>query len=300
MLWMLGAIIFILFGYIYALRKQVRSIDKQLQIRASSDVTSPVQLQLFDRQLNELVAKLNDVLASEQKTRFQSREEQQYYKEMISNISHDFRTPLTAVKGYQQLLLKEQFTVEQRDKLLVAQSHVLYLEKLLETFFEYSYLLSQRDEPMCTIVRLDVIVEEFVAGYYTQFEDKGIAVDIISSGQDVLLSSDEGMLRRIVQNLLQNALQHSHYDVCVRLWQDKDFTYVSVENRVDDVEGMSPEQLFDRFFTNDQSRRRSSGLGLSIVRLLSERLGGSAVAILTGNMLTFTVKILNEEKRASS
>ncbi|MER1999507.1 MAG: HAMP domain-containing sensor histidine kinase [Lysinibacillus sp.] len=282
------------------MQRQIRAISRQLLLRQKSDSMSPVQLQLFDASLNKLVEQVNEVLIKEQTTRRLSREEQQYYKEMISNISHDFRTPLTAVKGYQQLLLKDSLQEQQREKVRIAQSHVFNLERLLETFFEYSYLLSQRDEPVYAPVRFDVLVEEYVAGLYTQFENKGIAIEVIAGDSQLVLMSDEGMLRRIIQNLLQNALQHSSYYVRVRFWQDETFCYVSVENRVDDLEAFSPEQLFERFYTKDKTRRKSSGLGLSIVRLLSERLGGSAVSTFRGSNLVFIVKVLNEQKPAIS
>lgn len=293
MQWLLTGVIIILIIYIGMIRKQIRNISQQMSVRIVKEVNSPVQLELFDTQLNELVVKVNEILALEQKTRQQILLDQQYYKEMISNISHDFRTPLTAVKGYQQLLLKEPLTDEQREKLQVANSHVINLEGLLETFFEYSYLLSQREEPQIEQVRLDLIVEEYVAGLYTQFEQKGISVEIVAEDGSLLLNSDSSMLRRIVQNLLTNALQHSEYAVTVQFSQDETYTYFSVRNRVDHIELIHPEQLFERFYTKDRTRKHSSGLGLSIVRLLSERLGGSATATIEGDYLVFTIKLLN-------
>lgn len=296
MQWLLAGVIIILIIYIRMIRKQIRNISQQMSVRIVKEVNSPVQLELFDTQLNELVIKVNEILALEQKTRQQSVLDQQYYKEMISNISHDFRTPLTAVKGYQQLLLKEPLTDDQREKLQVANSHVKNLEGLLETFFEYSYLLSQREELQIEPVRLDLIVEEYVAGLYTQFEQKGISVEIVAEDGPLQLNSDASMLRRIVQNLLTNALQHSEYAVTVQFLHDETYTYFSVRNRVDDIELIHPEQLFERFYTKDRTRKRSSGLGLSIVRLLSERLGGSATAAIEGHHLVFTIKLLNNGK----
>ncbi|AIQ65432.1 hypothetical protein PSTEL_22275 [Paenibacillus stellifer] len=291
MMWLFIFIILVQLGYIYYVHRQLRAINVQLGQRMRQKSDQPIRLQLMNRELNQLVKKINQVLQQEMKMRQLSKQEQLYYKEMISNISHDFRTPLTSIKGYQQLIAKGPLNDEQRHKLSIANAHVQNLEHLLETFFEYSYLLSHHNEPQTGHVPLNLIIEEYVAAFYTQFEAKGIGVKLIGSSSIIAMQSDEGMIRRILQNLIQNALQHSEDDVEIRYWQEIEFTYITFKNRIQPQENFSPEQLFDRFYTIDRTRKRNSGLGLSIVRLLSEKLGGSAHAVMENGHLRFIIKL---------
>lgn len=296
-MWMLVVVIGVLVSYLVYLKRQIRHIHKQVEGYVTEQHQQPISLQLMNHDLNELVKQTNLLIMQHQKTKQYSKQEQLYYKEMISNISHDFRTPLTSIKGYQQLLAKGPLTEDQQQKLKVASNHVKNLESLLETFFEYSYLLSQREQPVAGDVYMDVLLEEYVASYFTQFEQKGIAITLDAPETTVKITSDEMMLRRIIQNLMQNALQHSQEDVEVRYWQTAHHTHITFSNQVELSQEFNPEQLFDRFYTIDRTRKKNSGLGLAIVRLLCETLGGSAHATVEGNRLKFHIQLNNELKK---
>ena len=134
----------ILYFYI---QRQLQLMNVQLSQRLHEQYKQPISVELLNKEINQLVANINRILIESQKSRSYIKREEKYYKEMISNISHDFRTPLTAIKGYQQMLLKEPLTEKQLAKLEIAQKHVGRLEQLVETFFEYSYLHSNEDQP---------------------------------------------------------------------------------------------------------------------------------------------------------
>lgn len=225
-----------------------------------------------------------------QRSKSHIKREEKYYKEMISNISHDLRTPLTAVKGYQQMILKEPLSENQLVKLQVAQKHVGRLEQLLETFFEYSYLISNEDIPKNERINLTNIVFETIAGAFTQFEQKGIAVNL-PEFETLIILSDEEMLLRILQNLVRNCIMHAQGDVTIKMWLEDEHAYISFRNPIDEGVQINPDQLFDRFYTSDNSRRKNTGLGLSIVKLLAEKLDGSATAKIEHGLIEFLVKI---------
>ncbi|MDM5248911.1 histidine kinase dimerization/phospho-acceptor domain-containing protein [Lysinibacillus sp. G4S2] len=90
--------------YIFYIQRQLRQINVQLSQRLYEQYTQPISVELLNKEVNRLVANINRVLIEVQKSRSYIKREEKYYKEMISNISHDFRTPLTAIKGYQQML----------------------------------------------------------------------------------------------------------------------------------------------------------------------------------------------------
>ncbi|MEO4052531.1 HAMP domain-containing sensor histidine kinase [Solibacillus sp. CAU 1738] len=287
---LLVAVITGLLSYIFYLKRQLRSINEQLIQRLHEQNTQPITVELLNKELNSLVININRVLFDAQRSKSYIKREEKYYKEMVSNISHDLRTPLTAIKGYQQMLLKEQLTDEQLAKIKIAHSHVNRLEQLLETFFEFSYLLSNEDEPNRERINLTNILLETVAGAFAQFEQKGIEVNLPDS-EPLIIHSDEEMVLRILQNLVRNSIMHAEGNVTIHTWVDKEFAYISFGNTMKDDFKIDPNQLFERFYTTDNSRRKSSGLGLSIVKLLAGKLGGSATAKIEDGMIEFLVII---------
>lgn len=276
--------------YIFYVQRQLRSINLQLSQRLHEQYAQPISVELLNTELNQLVTKINRVLIETQKSRLLIKREEKYYKEMIANISHDLRTPLTAIKGYQQMLLNESLTEAQLAKLQIAQKHVGRLEQLVETFFEYSYLLSNEDEPKKDRINMTNIIIETIAGAFTQFEQKGIAVNL-PAFEPPIIHTDEEMILRILQNLVRNSIMHAQGDVTIKTWLEKDYAYISFRNPINEDVHINPKQLFDRFYTSDYTRRKNTGLGLAIVKLLAEKLGGTASAKIEDGMIEFLVKI---------
>lgn len=139
-------------------------------------------------------------------------------------------------------------------------------------------------------MNLSNIVFETIAGAFAQFEQKGIAVNL-PDFEPLIINSDEEMLLRIVLNLVRNSIMHAQGDVTIKLWLDEEHAYNCFRNPIDENSQLNPNQLFDRFYTTDNSRRKNTGLGLSIVRLLAEKLGGSATAKIENDMIEFLVSI---------
>jgi len=288
-MWIVAIVVIVgLLFYIFYIQRQLRLMNIQLSQRLHEQYTQPISVELLNKEVNELVANINRVLIESQKSRMYIKREEKYYKEMISNISHDFRTPLTAIKGYQQMLLKEPLTEKQLAKLEVAQKHVGRLEQLVETFFEYSYLHSNDEKPKKARINISNIVFEEIAGAFAQFEEKGIVVNL-PKFEPLIIHSDEEMLLRIVQNLVRNSIMHAQGDVTIKLWLEEEHAYICFQNPIDENIQLNPNQLFDRFYTSDNSRRKNTGLGLSIVKLLAEKLGGSATAKIEDGMIEFLV-----------
>lgn len=288
-MWIVAIVVIVgLLFYIFYIQRQLRLMNIQLSQRLYEQYTQPISVELLNKEVNELVANINRVLIESQKSRTYIKREEKYYKEMISNISHDFRTPLTAIKGYQQMLLKEPLTEKQLAKLEVAQKHVGRLEQLVETFFEFSYLHSNDEKPKKARINISNIVFEEIASAFAQFEEKGIVVNL-PKFEPLIINSDEEMLLRIVQNLVRNSIMHAQGDVTIKLWLEEEHAYICFQNPINENIQLNPSQFFDRFYTTDNSRSKNTGLGLSIVRLLAEKLGGSATAKIDDGMIEFLV-----------
>lgn len=289
-----GVIIIGLIGYIVYLQFQLRSIAKQLNKRSVENTRQPITVELINSDLNKLVVNINKILKAEETRRLNDIKKENQFKEMIANISHDLRTPLTAIKGYQQLLLKGELSEEQTRKLEIAQKHADELGILVEKFFEYSYILNSDIEPKHEKINLTQLVTQCIVEYIEVFEEKNLKVDFIESSQ-VFVLADRDMLARITRNLIGNCIAHSKGDVEVKVENNKDMGVISFKNLVEDTSEIDEDRIFERFYTGDKARGKSTGLGLSIVKILTEQLDGSVQALLENEALEIKVKIPNKD-----
>lgn len=285
----LSILLFCLAGYLCCLQVQIRSIIRQLDRRLTEHTRQPVTLGLFSPVLNRLANKINQGLKAEENLRLAVVREEKNFKEMIANISHDLRTPLTAIKGYQQLLANSGLREDQQNKLQIAQKHADELGTLIEQFFEYSYVLNSDSKPVFEKINLTNLTADSLAESVVALEERNLTICFEESAP-VFVRADRTMVMRILQNLIRNSLQHSQGNIQVRIFAEQK-AVISFQNSVTDPDGIEPSRLFDRFYTAQPAKGRSSGLGLAIVRLLAEQMGGTAAASLRENLLEIRVEL---------
>ncbi len=285
----LSIIALLLIIYIIVIQTQLRRINRQLENRLEGDTRQPVRVELINRELSQLTSNINKCLKAEETLRLESVREEKRFKELIANISHDLRTPLTAIRGYQQLMEKGHLTEEQRNRLGVAQKHAEQLGHLVDHFFEYSYLLNSELKPQLERINLTNLVTECLAGYVSSFEEHGLTLSFDET-PPIFVMADKEMIFRIIQNLLRNCLTHSAGNVEVKLTAYQ-AAVISIKNPVENTSQIDITRLFDRFYTGDSSRSRTTGLGLAIVKILAEEMGGNVSAELCKNQLTIQVEI---------
>ena len=287
MLYIFAVVISLLCLYLLFLTCEIHLVRNKLQQRLEENSQRPLDVQLMHRSLTTTVDYMNQLLAREQQALIAHKQEQAYMKEAIANISHDIRTPLTAIKGYQQLLEKSPLSTLQQQQLTVSARHVQRLEELLEVFFEYSYLVTQH-QPVDNIpVNATALLQEVVAGYYVAFEQQEIAVAMPDN--TVIVRSDATLLLRIFQNVLRNALKYADDALHMTIHEDVERATFTFCNTTTLEAHPQPERLLERFQTGDATRQESVGLGLAIVALLTEKLGGTLA--ITHEQFQFTLVI---------
>ncbi|GAA0379576.1 sensor histidine kinase [Bacillus horti] len=290
----LSFIIVVLGFYLYNLQRQLVHMNRQLDKRLTERTRQIVSIDLFNKRLNDLAININKCLKVEENLRLQGMREEKNFKELIANISHDLRTPLAAIKGYQQLLEKGDLTLDQRNKLNTAQKHVNDLERLIRQFFEYSYLLSKESQQTIEPINLTNFTAECLVESIAVFEKKGLSVSFEES-PPVFALADKEKLARVMQNLISNCIAHAGGDVTVKI-SAKEHAMISFQNPIKKDSKIDVERLFDRFYTADQARSQTSGLGLSIVKLLVEQMGGKTEAVLQGDLLDIRLILPRYEK----
>lgn len=284
-----GILCILLIVYIVYIQMQLWSINWQLTKRLREKTRQPLSLELINRELNTLATNINKCLAEEEKLRIDSIKREKRFKELIANISHDLRTPLTAIKGYQQLMEKGELTDNQRKKLAITQKHTVELGQLIEHFFEYSYLINAEPELNLQRINLTNLVTECLAASVPILEENNLAVHIEET-PPIFVLADKEMVLRIIQNLIHNCVQHSNGDIEVRLLVIGN-AVISFKNPVKNTSEIKVEWLFERFYTGDKARSNNTGLGLSIVRLFAEQMGGSTGAALKNGLLEVQVRL---------
>ncbi|MED1068111.1 Sensor histidine kinase ResE [Bacillus paralicheniformis] len=286
----LTILIILLVLYIVLIQLQLRNINYQLEKRLTEHTRQPVSVELINKDLIKLTVNINRYLKAEENLRLKSIREDRKFRELIVNISHDLRTPLTAIKGYQQLVKKGELSYEQQKKLEIAVKHTDELENLIQYFFEYTYLTNSEPEIDLERTNLNNLVAESLVAFIPILEENNLAVQFKETSPIYVLA-DKKMVKRIIQNLIRNCIQHSEGDIEVRLLLLKDRVMISFKNPIKDAYKVDEEQLFDRFYTGDRARNKSTGLGLAIVKLLAEQMCGSTEAIVKSESLDIRVSL---------
>lgn len=281
--------IILLIAYIIFFQLQLRNINRQLNKRLTEYTRQPITLELNNKDLNALAVNINKCLKAEETLRLESIREEKRFKELIANISHDLRTPLTAIKGYQQLLGKGILSKDQQQKLQIAQKHADELGTLINHFFEYSYLINA--EPVLNRERINLtnLVAECLAVSIPLLEENNLEVHYEETSP-LFVFADREMIIRIIQNLMRNCVEHSDSPIEVRLIAEKNVV-ISFSNFVKSPSEIDVNKLFDRFYTTDKARNKNTGLGLSIIKLLAEQMGGSARASLQDRLLEIKIEL---------
>ena len=272
--------------YIIALRRQIKSVNNQLENRRKDQSSQAVHIDLLDGELNALSSNINDALESEKRLRIRVQENERHFRELIANVSHDMRTPLTAVKGYLQMLERVPYDSDDRESYDMAVKHVNVMQQRVEQFFEYSYYVSRDDAPELSPINLTNEIVESILEFFPLYEERGRKI-VFDREKPAIISADKSMLRRILQNLLNNSLRHSVGDTFVSIRDDNTLV---VGNKIRNPAEIDVTKLFDRFYTADKARTTSTGLGLSIVRLLADKMNAEVSADMKGSFLEISVK----------
>lgn len=271
-----------------ALKKEMKNMVAQLQKYNNRQADKKIDLSLFDKNLEQLgteVNKLMDLYVDENRKRTRFEKE---LKQMIANMSHDLRTPLTSITGYIQMAEKENIPPEERGELLaIAKSRAKRLESLLNEFFELSVIESNDYLLKSEGINLRNVTIEVLMSFYDRFQEKGMEPVLSITDEDVFIRGDTSAAARVMENLFANAIKHSEGKIQISLQEQNGTVRLMVKNDASSLTDEDVRRMFDRFYMADQSRTgKSTGLGLSIVKSLMEKMGGKVTAKLKDEQLS--------------
>ena len=290
MVWVLAAGLALLalgLGWKVALlRHGIKGLRRDLVERRGQETNTLLSLPCRDRELRRLASALNQELRALRQERLRYQQGDKELKEAVVNISHDLRTPLTAISGYLQLLQGQDLPPDTRRYLEQIGGRTQAMKRLTEELFRYSVVVSEENlarEP----VDLRRAVEEALLSFYGALEGRGIEPQVRLPETPVIRQLDPAAVNRVLGNILTNALKYSAGDLEVTLEESGRLTFSNAAPGLDPV---AAGRLFDRFYTVEAARN-STGLGLSIAKELTQRMSGEMGAELHGGTLTVWLKL---------
>lgn len=274
--------------YLLILRSTIREVAEELEEKLRTDTNTLISISTGDSSVQLLASRINAQLRALRKERLKLQTGNDELTTAVTNISHDLRTPLTAICGYLDLLEQEPQPEKSGRYLAVIRERTDAMRSLTEELFRYSVITATADELDMQAVRLNDILEQSLAGFYGALSARGITPEIRMPEAAVIRELDAAALRRIFDNILSNAVKYSDGDLTIRLRPDGSVTF---SNRASSLSRVQAERLFDRFYTVETARN-STGLGLSIAKLLTEKMGGTITAEYESGYLQICIAFL--------
>lgn len=285
---LISLLIFIIITLILKLISIRRSADELRESFAgslNSDTNVGISVSTSDKKMKSLAADMDRQLKLLRKAQLDYMQGNRDLKTAVTNISHDLRTPLTAICGYMELLRREVLSDAALHYLDIMENRIDALKSLTEALFDYSVVLTSHSHRNKEPLSLHTLLEETAAAYYGAFKSAGIEPLISMPASEVRRFADRQALTRILANLMDNTIKYGGRSLSVTLTADG---YITFRNQADKLDELTAGRLFERFFTVE-SGERSTGLGLSIAKTLTEELGGSIKADFADGFLSITL-----------
>lgn len=248
-----------------------------------------------DKALIHLSSQINRLLDNRQRIQADFRRSEISAKNMLSNISHDIRTPMTVILGYLEIMRLE---AEGKDKMVAkVEQKARKVMELINQFFTLAKLESGDTQVEMGRVNLSECCRENVLDFYELLTQKEFQVEIEIPEEPVFVEGNEEALQRILFNLISNAVRYGsdgkYLGIAVRT--EGVFALIHVTDRGKGIEKAFAGTVFERLFTMEDSRNREiqgNGLGLTIARNLAVKMGGDITLVSEPDVsTTFTVKL---------
>lgn len=287
----------ILFSFSLLIYRPIRKITSVADAYIDGDFSQKMNIHTHD-ELGHLAA-VFDYMANELNT----LEDDQ--RKFVSNVSHDFRSPLTSIKGYIEAILDGTIPYEMQDKYLnIILFETERLNKLTSSLLELNKFGSH-GKTILYIKSFDInyIIRMTALAFEGICSEKHISIELILSGQTLFVTADMAKIQQVIYNLTDNAIKFSHPDssITIETTEKNDKVFVSVKDSGIGIPNDSLKKIWERFYKTDVSRgkdKRGTGLGLSIVKEIIQAHDENINVISTegvGTEFIFTLSLSKEQ-----
>lgn len=284
-------VIIILLTYLFLYHNEVKHISKEIDNIKDLDSNTLIHSKYNLKNINNLIYKINNLLTESKNIKIDYGNKNKSLMKMMTNISHDLRTPLTSALGYIDIILKTDLSEEEKKKdLITIEKRLRRLEELISSFFEFSKIISTNKQPVLEKINLTSVLEESVIVFYDDYKKNNREILLDCNQRKIIINSNKMLLTRIFENLIGNAYKHSNSDLNIK---------VEIENKVKIIfsnelldNDVDIDRIFDEFYTVDISRtKEGTGLGLAIAKEFTKQLNGNIYAEKHNNQLKIIIEL---------
>lgn len=279
---------------VYKAFQFMRALDRMIDCSAKNE---PVDIDTakLPQCLKTLADSLDEKNAALQEAVIKAVKDERTKTELITNVSHDLKTPLTSVINYIDLLKKCEIRDETAVKYMgVIDEKANRLKRLIEDLIEASKVSTGNVVLHKTKINLNELATQAIVEYADDFEKNGLDLIFDETAQKHIVFADGTKIFRVFENLLSNAKKYSAPGsrVYARLYSDNENGYFEIKNISKDPLNISAEELMERFVRGDKSRsEEGNGLGLSIAKELCSLNGGGLTISIDGDLFKATVRL---------
>lgn len=267
-------IIIFLIYYIISINISIKEIEDNLDIILNNDTNKLITISTNNKRLNRLTTILNTSLRKIRRLEITYKNGNKELQESITNISHDLRTPLTAIKGYIDLIKKEKSKKKIVEYLKIIENKSEDLVILTEQLYDYSKSLDLKDKLKKEKVCINDILEDTILSYYALIKKKNLTPEVNITTKRIYRKIDKNIAIRILENIISNTIKYTDEDIKIALL---DNGKIIIKNKSHALDNTTVNKMFDRYYTIE-SGSNTSGIGLSIAKQLVNINGGKITA----------------------
>ena len=289
-------LVFWVFVYIL-MQKYIEKVDKINQALKEIYEGNPnvhLEKEELTGVLKQMAEYINDIAGGFTNAIEQSLKSERLKTELITNVSHDIKTPLTSIINYVDLLKQEDIKDEKIKQYIdILNQKSLRLKKLIEDLVEASKVSSGNVKLNIEVIDLKELLAQTIGEFEDRFENKNLKIDIEIPDEEVKIKADNRYMYRVIENLFSNITKYSidNSRVYISLTKQNDKIKLEIKNISKDKLNISPDELMQRFVRGDKSRyTEGSGLGLSIAKSLTEMQGGKFDINIDGDLFKVIIE----------
>jgi signal transduction histidine kinase len=292
-------IIIVLFTFNIAYRRDIKYISKQIKL--SKGEFTNIRMKTINKDIENLVININELYELNRKINTKIINNDEELRKSIANISHDLRTPLTSIMGYMQLIKDDSLIQEEKTKYIkIIEARTYTLQNLINSFYNLARIEANEYKFNLKSINLKNILCDIIALFYNEFLENNLEPNITIEENIQNIISDEDAVTRIFTNLIGNMTKHTNViqhtnnkfqnDISITLKNEGEFIVTEFKNSAPNLKTSDIEHIFERFYTADSTRSdKNTGLGLSIVKTLTQKLGHKVEAILKEGELNIKI-----------